>query len=192
MGIDRCEHCMADLTETQLNYIQQDTLQTLRTVAQLFNSCLKSNVMAMIPREVSSGGVAVVIEFLLHLLIVVDPTIKPLKRSLLQHGLHGADPLKLAEAVASAWKNILNWPDAFEGFITDTISLRSNNHTDGNQGQTTRFFKVPSIQACSKDLSDIVNRFRTNIDVNGIKANEISRRTCPIKEASKNAWLANL
>lgn len=185
MGIDRCEHCMTDLTETQSNYIQQDTLQTLRTVAQLFDPCQQSNIMAMLPREVSSGGVAVVIEFLLHLLIVVDPTIKPLKRSLLQHGLHRADPIKLAEAVASAWKIIINWPDAFEGFIADTINVRSNSHTDGNQGQTTRFLKVPSIQACSKDLADIVNRYRTSIDVNGIKANEISCRTCPIKEASK-------
>lgn len=185
LGIDRCEHCMADLTKAQSGTISEHALQTLRAVAQLFDPALRERALSMLPREVSQAGVTVVIELLVRLLAVVDPTIRPPKRSILQYGLHRADPIKLAEAVASAWRMMCNWPNAFESFAAEKINARSNSHSDGNEGQTTRFLKLGPNNTPSTALADIILSCRARIDVDGIQSKEILRRTCSIKEASR-------
>lgn len=185
LGIDRCEHCMADLIESQTSEMSTDLVAELRCVARLFQVEERENVLATLPPPIAGSGGKVAVELLLRLLTVIDPNLKPFRNA-----LHRADPLVLASAVAGAWNMMTDWPHGFEKFAIEKISKREAIHLDGNGGETIRFLKTKETSTVSAEVAEIARETRDTMDLGGGRANEVANRTVSIKPAATLLSLA--
>lgn len=178
LGIDRCEHCMSDLSRSKTKSIPPELLRQLKEMSDLFVPSRRSAILAQLPTELRLADGQLAVDLIVRLLPVVNPLLKSFHRS------SSVEPLLLCETLAECWNITLKWPKSFKEFAAKRIDARARHHQDGNCGQTIRFLKGrgPNI---SQDLKDLIAFLRNSIDCDGPEGSKIKAKTYAIKQAAE-------
>lgn len=180
LGIDRCEFCITDLTNSVTPEIPADLVAQLRSVADLFSPAKRCFALSSLPAAIAQDDGQVAIDLLLRLLPVADPSLYVF-RNRLQH----ADPLDLVRAVVASWSMMRTWPQGFSDLVTPRVASRAERHRDGNRGETSRFLKTGQSSIVSTAIARIISDLRNGFDLRGENAEEIAQRILPIKTVGR-------
>ena len=176
LGIDRCEHCMTDLTQATTTRIPDDTRKVLAQFAGLFSHDLsvRDATVGLLPPNVASLGPDDIIDLLMRVTKVVDrdmPVDLP--------GLRNAPPLALASAIATSWAVLVGWPGALTEIVSDHVALRTGCHNDGNAGRTMRFLSPTRQAAAGQSVLTLISDWRRSISVDHPDGAVTNERTVP-------------
>lgn len=180
LGIDRCEHCMADLSNETAEDIAEHLLAPLRDIAKLFRREERGGLLQDLPVNVAAHGGQVAFDLLLALIPVADPSLSNLMRC-----LQRVPPVQLADALVGAWKLVIDWPISFESMLVRHLNSRTTRHSDGNQGHTVKFLRSHECGAASPHVSRLVRELRNEYELVGNRAHKVRARTLTVKQASK-------
>jgi hypothetical protein len=179
LGIATCEHCMADLSDAQVDAISPTLLNALKPVAGLFQPTMRSASLALLPPAITSDGGQLAVDLLIQLVPVINPALTHIRS-----GLHRTDPVQACEALVQAWDLMKGWPDRFQDFALTQVLSRGPGRGDGNRGRTVRFLKMKPQTTRSAALVGLATGVREAIDLLGPNAQAISSSTCSIKRAA--------
>lgn len=190
LGIDRCEHCMADLSRSVSKSIPADLLLQIRQISDLFVPDRRTAVLKLLPAELRMGDGQLAVDLLLRLLPVANPLLKKFYAS------PAVEPLALCKALAECWSIILNWPRGFQEYALPRLEARRKPNQDGNHGQTVRFVKGrgPNMSTSLKDaISDIRNSMHYDgPDGEAVKAKTITNTEAAAALGLRSPDIANL
>lgn len=182
LGINHCEHCMADLTAIRTDRIGEDDRLALGEVAALFShdetQCAAS--LRLLPRDIAWLDVGDVVALITRIAPVVDRSL-PLSLA----GLLAAPPGQLSAAVAKSWRIMRGWPDALGDLAAKRVSARSGRHNDGNGGRTMRFLTRKRHSGTSPAVLDVVEDWRRSRNVEADEGAAMRARTLPGSEVSR-------
>ena len=178
-GVEYCEHCMADLRNSQSPTVGPELLAALQPVADLFTTARRSEAVARLPISLSVDDGQLAADLLVALMPVIDPSL----RHNMQR-LHLVDPLQVSAVTAQAWHLMEGWPHRFLDLVRTRMEARDKRHDDGNLGRTTHFFWRLSDSA-SPALRAVIAEVRDALDLDGPAGASIAARTYRIKEAAK-------
>jgi hypothetical protein len=162
LGIDRCEHCMTDLTLQAPATIPDETRIRLAEVAGLLShdDHVRHASLALLPPRVAALGASNIVDLLTRIAPVVD---RNLQTNLV--GLLNAPPGALCAAVAMSWKVLINWPNAMGDIAATHVGARIGRHNDGNGGRTMRLLTHKRQLGASDAVLDLIATWRRSISV---------------------------
>ncbi len=174
LGIDRCEHCMADLTGIEAERIAEADRISLSQVAALFSldDAKPATALDLLPPAVARLGVADVLYLLTRVAPVVD---RRLPTNII--GLLAAPPADLCAAVAAAWRILVGWPDAMAALAAERVRGRTGRHNDGNRGRTMRFLTRKCHPGASDAVLDLIADWRRSLTVDTEEGAALRERT---------------
>jgi hypothetical protein len=177
-GITHCEHCMADLRDSEGPYIAPDLLAAIQPVAAVFSAAMRHAALACLPTRLALGEGQLAADLLVALMPVVDPTL----RNDMQR-LHIVDPVRVCEATAQAWNLMEGWPNRFLDLVRNRTEGRGKRHDDGNLGRTSHFLRKLDTSG-SPALGAVIAEIRDTLDLDGPAGAGIAARTYRIKDAA--------
>ncbi|MEJ7777024.1 MAG: hypothetical protein WKF52_06545 [Sphingomicrobium sp.] len=144
-GVDRCDHCVADLSRGIGTPVPEALRETLASAIGIIHPDpnRRRRSLAMLPLEICHEGNSAAFELLMRLLPVIDNTM-PRQRG---KALGAIDAHRLFELVANAWRIMITWPNGFEEFAGSLVAKRVGRSGDGNRGATTAFLRSESSAA---------------------------------------------
>ena len=178
-GVDRCEHCIADLSQSATPTVPEIWLPPLRAIAGLFQPSERQSSLFALPKELSNSGAQFAVDLLLRLLPVV---LTGLRHDL--SSLHLHEPMAVCDALVQCWAIMVGWPYGFHEFARMRVNARSRHHQDGNGGRTIWFLKG-RVTKTPQPIRAAIEVLRNSIDVNRTGGREIVANTLSIKEVSK-------
>lgn len=178
LGIDRCEHCMADLSRSVSKSIPENLLVQIRQISDLFVPDRRTAALKLLPAELRLANGQLAVDLLLRLLPVVNPILKRFYVS------PDVQPLMLCIALAHSWKIMLHWPEAFQEYAVTRLEARATSNQDGNCGQTVRFLKGRGPNM-STNLKNTIAVVLNSMDCDGPEGAAIKVKTCAIKHAAE-------
>lgn len=184
LGIDTCEHCVADLKEVQVERLPPDLITELRSAARLFAPTTRDEALGELTARISGQDGQIAAELMIRLLPFVDPDLKRFMKK-----LHLADPVKVAKAVIEAWAVLQDWPHGFERHALIKLNARTVKHSDGNARASMDFIKGTNMDSASGEMKKISRELRDTIDLMGPQREVILDATIGIKPATaKLGW----
>ena len=180
MEIDRCEHCMVDLTTSAAEFIPAELLEALQAPAGLFDRSRRPASLARLPATLTGDGGQLAVDLLIRLLPVIDPALSDFGAAPLR-----ADPRRLCEAIAQSWHVMEGWPHRFLDLALMRVINRTKRHDDGNDGETMRFLKIEASYRTSSALAAIAAGIRDGLDLNGPNGPAILAATYTTKQGAK-------
>ena len=188
LGIDRCEHCMADLKTAHAGVVPKVLRPSLTAAAGLVDHDpgRRSASLALLPERISKAGPSVALDLLVNLLPVVDPTLAtdPVL-------LFAAPTLQICGAVAAAWRVMVGWPDAMGALTSARIATRTDRHNDGNAGRTIRFLSPKRNTGVSSELQALIAEWRVDVDLDGPNGDAILKRTRSITDVAQSSSIGS-
>jgi len=183
LGIDRCEHCMADLKTAHTDVVPEELRPSLYAAVGLVDHRpeRRAESLALLPERISRMGPAVALDLLVNLITVIDPTLKTDPAIL----FFKPKPLQICRAVAGAWEMMVGWPHALMEFASTRVATRTTKHSDGNEGRTIRFLTPRRNTGISPELADLIAEWRAHVDIDGPNGPAILERTRCITAATE-------
>lgn len=162
LGIDRCEHCMADLASLEAERISEEDRACLAAVGDLFipDEVARAASLALLPPEIAQLGASDVLDLLTRVAPVVD---RHLPTNLA--GILAAPPADLCRAVASSWRILIGWPDAMAELAAERVRSRTGKHNDGNGGRTMRFLTRKRHAGASEAVLALIADWRRSLSI---------------------------
>ncbi|MGB7407297.1 MAG: hypothetical protein WA908_02230 [Pontixanthobacter sp.] len=179
LGVDFCEHCVADLKEVRVERLPSDMLTEMRSAAMLFVPNNRKEALKSLPERIKGQDGQIAAELLIRLLTFVDPDLKRFMKK-----LHLVDAVKVARAVSGAWNIMRDWPHGFEEHALAKLNSRTVKHSDGNARATTSFVNGTNMASASGELAIISKELRDTIDTTGPQRDTIVRATIGLKPAT--------
>jgi hypothetical protein len=188
LGIDRCEHCMADLKTAPTTMVPKDLRPNLELAVGLLHPdpALGAASLAALPPELAAAGSSTALDLLMRLIPVVDPGIAHQVSNYLQ-----APKEQLARAVSAAWKVVAGWPEAMNLLVSSRIATRTTRHSDGNGGRTSRFLSPRRIAELPHPLQGMVSAWRDSINLQGPSGARLLETTSSITDVAKQMGLGS-
>ena len=174
LGIDRCEHCMVDLSPLPAKTVPESTRATLAAFAGLFSHdrVAHDGAMTALPPDLAAIGADGVVDLLVRLVPMIDNRLPHDLRALL-----GSDPSELCDAVAGAWRALTGWPDAVGEVAVRHVAARTGRHNDGNGGRTMRFLTRRHQFGAPPAVAGLIADWRRSISVKGEEGKGLRDRT---------------
>lgn len=181
LGIDRCEHCMTDLTTLLAPSVPETTRSALAGFARLLSHDRSEHdaVLSTLPAAVAGLAAGDVVDLLVRLLPVVDSRLP-----IALHTLLASDPAVLVEAVAAAWRAIVEWPDGLDRIVAARVASRTGRHNDGNRGRTMRLLSRKCQRGASPEVVALIADWRRSVSVDGADGAGLARRTVTATEVA--------
>jgi len=137
-GIDRCDRCLADLSQGAGGFVPEPERAALTNVVNLFSPCpeVRKAALAGLSPALDTMTTAAAYELLIRIMKVIDPQI-----TLSRTTTHLGQPEALSSSMAKAWEILSHWPHAFLDLAADRLAPR-HGRDDGNEGETMRFLNL--------------------------------------------------
>ena len=182
LGIDRCEHCMADLSRSISKSIPENLLVQIRQISDLFVPDRRTAALKLLPAELRIGDGQLAVDLLLRLLPVTNPLLKKFYQS------PTVEPLVLCEALAECWNIMMHWPRGLEEYTLPLLEARTKPNQDGNHGETVRFIKGRGPNM-STGLKDTISVIRNSMHYDGPDGQAVKAKTITNSEAAATLGL---
>jgi hypothetical protein len=162
-GVERCDHCVSDLSRMSARTIPVDDRKALREAIGLVSHDPDRVEASLQAIPIPGINAKTALDLIVRLVPVVDNTLQTVR------GMFrvGVDPKRLSSAVASAWCLLRSWPDAPLKFFGEKLADAKESHQDGNAGRTMKFLRWSSGHNAAPSVREIVTDLRESCRLEG-------------------------
>lgn len=182
-GVDRCDHCIADLSSAAAPEVPQDQRDALSDAIGLVHpdADRKTRSLAKLPKPLGGLNAASAYELLFCTAAMLAP-----RMDRVRHNCSRSRPdAIITKAVAEAWTLLREWPHGPQAYFVERILTSTKSHDDGNDGRNARFLKLPVYGQVTPPVAEVISDLRASIDLSGPRREQLLRLTSDIREASK-------
>jgi len=183
IGVDLCDQCGGDLALAEPmpvpDHLRPNLLEAIGLVHP--EKGYRTRADRALPDELLRHGRAAAYELLIRLvLLIIRATGVSRIRAL------GVLPtLEMLHATAQAWDLMKGWPAAFDEFAGSRIATRLTPKSDGNNGHTMRFLRIPKTGVLAEPVRELIRELKQRYDMDGVGAAEIRSRTVEVLPATQ-------
>jgi hypothetical protein len=182
-GVDRCDHCIADLSSATAADVPQDQRGALSDAIGLVHpdADRRTRSLAKLPKPLGGLNAASAYELLFCTAAMLAP-----RMDRVRHNCSRSRPdAIITKAVAEAWTLLREWPHGPQAYFVERIITSTKRHDDGNDGRNARFLKLPVYGQVTPPVAEVISDLRASIDLSGPRREELLQLTSDIREASK-------
>lgn len=155
-GIEICDRCGAALERAATPEVPVRLRDRLAAAIGIVHPDgeTRRRALARLPEGLAATTPAGILDLLCAVAGVVDPAIR--YRAARQLIDPKAEPGRIIEAVASAFRVLEEWPDGFARLASERLSSRTGKHGDGNRGATLAFLDLPSRCTLEPEVAEAI------------------------------------
>lgn len=155
-GIDICDRCGSSLGRADTPEIPRRLRDRLAGASGIVHpdAATRKRAAARLPDALAGTTPAAILDLLCAVAGVVDPAIRySAARQLIDPR---AEPGRIIEAVAGAFRVLEEWPEGFVRLASERLSRRPGKHGDGNRGATVAFLDLPSRCSLDPEVAQVI------------------------------------